>query len=183
MRRGALLFLALALGLPAAGCGGDNGTTSGTTSTSPATSTPSAGGEKSIEEFGREAASADRAALLGAFHGYLNALAGEDYSTACSYLAASVQTSLEEIVVKGLKAKGCAAILPKLLSPTAPAVANEQAAGKVTKVRVQGDRAFVVFHAPGAKLYQLPMAREGGEWKVGLVAASVLVPSAATLGQ
>ncbi len=50
-------------------------------------------------------------------------------------------------------------------------------------MRVQGDRAFVVFHAPGAKLYQMTMVQEGGNWKTATVAASVLVPSAATLGQ
>jgi hypothetical protein len=49
-------------------------------------------------------------------------------------------------------------------------------------VGVRGDRAFVVFHAPGAKLFQLTMVREGGRWKTTTIAASVLVPSAATLG-
>ena len=43
-------------------------------------------------------------------------------------------------------------------------------------MRDEGDRAFVVFKAPGAKLYQQTMVREGGEWKVATVAASVLVP-------
>jgi hypothetical protein len=43
-------------------------------------------------------------------------------------------------------------------------------------VRVDGDRAFIVFHAPGAKAYQMSLVREGGEWKVTTVVASVLVP-------
>jgi hypothetical protein len=141
------------------------------------------GGEKSIEEFGNEAEGSSRAAVLGVFTGYLNALAAKDDATACNYLAASVQRSLEQFVTPALRRKGCAAILPKLLSPTAAAIARQQAAGRIAKVRVEGERAFVVFHAPGAKLYMLTMTREGGEWKVALVAASVLVPSAATLGQ
>jgi hypothetical protein len=72
--------------------------------------------------------------------------------------------------------QGCAAILPKILSPTAPAVARAQAKGEVTKVRVEGGRAFVIFHAPGAKLYQMTMVRENGRWKTATVAAAVLVP-------
>jgi hypothetical protein len=71
----------------------------------------------------------------------------------------------------------------KAARPTAVAIAREQANGHVTKVRVEGERAFVVFHAPGAMLYQLTMVRDDGEWKTATVASSVLVPSAATQGQ
>lgn len=141
------------------------------------------GGEKSIEDYGSEAEGSDREALLSSFHTYLAALAAKDYATACSYVTKRVQRSLEQFVTPALRRKGCAAILPKLLSPTAAAIARQQAAGRVTKVRVKGAMAFVVFHAPGAKLYQLTMAREGGAWKATTVAASVLVPSLATLGQ
>lgn len=141
------------------------------------------GGEKSIEAFGSEAEGSGRSAVLGVFTGYLKGIAAKDYATACSHLAVTVQRSLEQLVTPALRRKGCPAILPKLLSPTAAPIARQQAAGRITKVRVQGDRAFVVFHAPGAKLYMLTMTREGGEWKAALVAASVLVPSAATLGQ
>lgn len=192
---GALVaFLAIA----GSGCGGD-GTPSPSTSggsSSPGNGTaaspnagaqgnhaPYRGGEKSIEEFGDEAEGSGRSAVLGVFTGYLNAIAARDYASACSHLAATVRRSLEQLAAGSLKGKGCPAILPKLLAPTAPAIAREQAEGRITKVRVEGDRAFVVFHAPGAKLYQMPMQREGGVWKVGLVAASILVPSAATLGQ
>ncbi len=49
-------------------------------------------------------------------------------------------------------------------------------------MRVQGDRGFVVYHAPGAKLYQLTMVREGGAWKAATIAGSILVPSPAMLG-
>ena len=87
----------------------------------------------------------------------------------------SGEASIEEF---GSEAAGSGreAILPALLAPTAAQVARQQADGQVTKVRDEGDRAFVVFKAPGAKLYQQTMVREGGEWKVATVAASVLVP-------
>jgi hypothetical protein len=137
---------------------------------------PVRGGEASIEDFGSEAEGADRAAILGSFETYLRALAGGDHETACERLSTPVQRSLTQLAPKALEAQGCPGILPKLLSPTAPAVAREQAAGEVTRVRVEGDQAFVVFKAPGAELYQLTMVDEGGTWKAATVAASVLVP-------
>jgi hypothetical protein len=140
-----------------------------------------AGGEKSIEEFGSEAAGPDRAAILSTFHAYLEAVAARDYPGACRHLAVAVRRSLERFLAK--KGVGCAQSLPALLAPGAAAISRQQANGHVTKVRAQGDRAFLVFHAPGARLYQLTMIREGGAWKAATLNPSVLVPAAATLGQ
>jgi hypothetical protein len=81
------------------------------------------------------------------------------------------------LVVKRLEEEeGCAAILPRLLSASTPATARQQAEGKITKVSAEGERGFVVFHAPGAKLYRMTMVREAGEWKVATLASFVLVP-------
>jgi hypothetical protein len=190
-----ILLMSLAT-IAATGCGGggdsstqassgqaEPGAAQGSESTAAERKGRYRGGEKSIEDFGAEAKGAGRAALLGAFHSYLKAVAAEDNAAACSYLSVNVQRSLEQLAGGQGKSPGCTQILSKLLSPTAPAVSREQAEGGITKARVEGDRAFVVFHAPGAKLYQMTMVREAGEWKVATVAASVLVPSAATLGQ
>jgi hypothetical protein len=68
-----------------------------------------------------------------------------------------------------------------LLTPQAYATSREQARGTVRKVRVKDDQAFVVFHAPGARLYQLPLTYEKAEWRVGLLVASVLAPSLSSL--
>lgn len=180
------LLLAVLGSLGLAACGGGSDSSTQSTSESPRGETTAKsdyeGGEESIEKFGSEATGSDKGAILAAEQGYLNGLADGDYATACSYLARPTQQSLEQLVVKQLKAKGCAAILPKLLSPSAPAVARQQANGKITKIRVEGDQAFIIFHAPGAKLYVFTMAQEDGAWKATAVAASVLVPSAATLG-
>ena len=190
-----LLVLALLL----AGCGGSDSNSStvatGSTSSSNGTSTgdspdggsgshdsSSAGGEASIENFGSAAGGSTKAEILGAFHGYLNAVATHDAAGACSYLSSIVQDSMSQLVAPRLKSKGCTAILPALLSPTAATIARDQARGEITRVRVQGDRGFVVFHAPGASLYQLTMVREKGAWKAATVAASILVPSPAMLG-
>jgi ketosteroid isomerase-like protein len=140
------------------------------------------GGEESVEKYGSEAEGSDEEAIAGAEQAYLSAVAEKDFGAACSYLAASVTHSLEQFAAPRLKAKGCPGILPELLAPTAPAVARQQAEGEIRKVRVKGDMAFVIFHAPGARLYVLTMRREGGRWKATTIAGSILAPSAATLG-
>lgn len=168
----AVLIVLVAIA-PIAGCGEQNDPSLPSAKQS---QPKSSGGEKSIEEFGEEATGSERAAIERAFSQYLGALAEEEPHTACSYLAIAVQQSLRRLAVESLKSKSCAAILPALLSPSAPQVARQQSEGQVTKIRVEGDRGFVLFRAPGAKLYQMTMAREGGEWKVATLGSSVLVP-------
>lgn len=186
----ALLVLALA-GVGLAGCGGSDTTTDGTTHsvTGAAETEPDAGesdyegGEESIEEFGTEAAGAAKQGVLTAEQGYLTALADGDYAKACTFVASSVTNSLQQVVPPGEGERSCAEILPKLLSSSAPAVARQQLEGEVVKVRVDGSRGFVVYHAPGARLYTFPVTRDGAVWKVSTLTGSILVPPPATLGE
>lgn len=169
---------------PASGGQAEASPTKGTSEAEPgAGEGRSRGGEQSIEGFGSEADSSKRSALLAAFRGYLGAIAARHYPIACSYLSPTVQRSLSQLLAKGGKHPRCSAVLAKLLSPSAAATARQQVLGRVRNVRVRGGRAFVVFHAPGASLYQLNMVREGGRWKASTVTSSVLVPSAAALGR
>jgi len=163
------------------GCGGssDEDSTQGTALQGQASPQ---GAEASIEGFGREAQGRDRAELLSAFHGYLDALAAEDVEAACSYLSKGLKDSLARLAPKGDGA-GCVGTLAALLPPSAAAIARQQDGGEVKKIRFQGKTAFVVFRAPGAKSYQLNLVEEGGRWKLSALSASVLAPSAATLGQ
>lgn len=163
------------------GCGGGGSSTRESGMTSGRTASRYEGGERSIEEFGSEARGADRAALLDVFHTYLRGIAKRDYWVACSYLAASVQHSLQQFSSTRGEGSACAEILPHLLGPAAATIARQQTRGKVIKIRIEQGRAFFVFHAPGARLYQLPFVKEGRDWKVSLLAASVLAPSLSAL--
>ncbi len=180
MKRVAICLTAVALVFGLGACGGDDSSQQGDVSNGDKPGYEP--GEKSVENFGAEAEGSDRQAVLTAEQAYLTALASRDYTAACSHMTVQTQKSLQQVVVKRLRSEGCPAILPKLLSPTAPAVARQQANGKISKVRVDDDRAFVIFRAPGAKLYVFTMQREDDAWKATTVAASILVPSAATLG-
>jgi hypothetical protein len=173
----------LVLAALAAGCGSGGSSTSAPSVAATSQSGASSGGEASIEEFGSEAEGASRAAILGAFTGYLRSIAAGDSGEACVYLSAAVKHSLSQLSASGSQeGAGCPVALSQLLAPAAAAIARRQARGRVIKARVKGAQAFVVFHAPGAKLYQLTMVREDGKWEAATVTASVLVPSAATLG-
>jgi hypothetical protein len=176
---GAIAVLALC------GCGGSSPGQGQSSETQPSTSQskPSSqsqeeakGGEASVEEFGEEAQGAGREAILSAYEGYLGAIAAKDPAKACFYLAAQLKQAMHQLAGRQAAGESCAQVLPKLLSPSAPAIAKAQAQGKVTRVRAQGGRAFVLFHAPGAELYYLALAAEGGQWKVASAVASVLVP-------
>jgi hypothetical protein len=173
-RTAALASLACLAALGLTACGGSAGDSTKSNATT-ARVHHFEGGEKSVEEFGSEAAASGRQAIVSVEHAYLYAIAERDFARACALLSASVQRSLEQLVPK-LRGEGCAAILPKLLASSAPAIVREQAEGEIRRVRVKGGRAFVIFHAPGAKLYVFTMVKEGGRWRPTAATASILVP-------
>jgi hypothetical protein len=147
------------------------------TTTESTASKRSENAEESIEGFGSEATGSPRAQLIGAFRAYLGALGEADIASICAGLAARVRESLANLAQSKEKKASCESVLPKLLSPSAPTAARQQANGKVTRVRVKGDEAFIIFHAPGARLYQMTMVRESGRWKASTAIASVLAPA------
>ncbi len=169
----------LALALVA--CGGDDGDDSGGPSTpatteetsgSPSAEFRSRGGDNSIQSFGEEADASELEAAAKNLEGFLEARAASDWAGQCEYLGAAAVRPLEQLADQSarLKGKDCAAIL-KALSAGIPAStrANTLTDG-VASLRVEGDRAFALYHGPKGVDYFVPMVREGGEWKVGTLA-------------
>jgi hypothetical protein len=173
MRYGIAVFLLGALLLT--GCGG--GFSSSSSSSSATSEKAPQNAEESIEGYGEEASGSDREALLSAFHEYFGSLADGEDTKACAFLSSRVQESLQILAAKAKKHFTCAELLEALLSPDAKQIAKGQAEGKIEKVRIKDDTAFIVFHAPGAKLFQMTMAKEDGEWKATTLSAAVLAPS------
>ena len=199
--RGAATLAALALAVVAAGCGGGDegeqegaaapggtaraegaapGESAGAGATRPERGTnpprpdTAPTGDESITSFGSEAEGDERERLIAAQQGLLNGLADRDYATACTRLSERTRRGMAQLT--GRRRASCESLLPKLLSPTAAAVAREQAGGDVASVRVEAEQAFVLFRAPGAKLYMLAMREEDGEWRSTTVAGSVVIP-------
>ena len=153
-----------------------NGTTADGAAPESGGAATAAAGNPAIEEFGSEAEGGERDEIVAAFDAYNSALGSEDYDAVCAALAEPVRTLLERISEVKKEDQDCAAIIAGLPEAAKKAI-SARSGGKVVEVRVEGDRAYVIFKAPGAKRYQLAMIREDGEWSAGLVTASVLVPS------
>lgn len=138
------------------------------------------GAEEEVEEVGSEAAGSQRQAVLRAQRQYLTALSRQDFRTVCRLLAPATREQLQQLV-EGRKV-GCPTILPRLLGGPAASTAHVYLEGELRKVRLSGGRAFVIFHAAGARLFVIGLVREGGGWRVTTLTPSVLAPSKSAVG-
>jgi hypothetical protein len=128
-------------------------------------------GDNSIPNYGAEAPASQRAGATAALRRYLVARAGGEWSTACAYLGGTVRSQLETLVkASGGKAKGCAAAYAILSAHIPAAQRANPLSGALAVLRVKGEKAFALFYGPHNQKYMMPMAREGGAWKVNQIA-------------
>lgn len=180
-----LAAVLLTLGLTA--CGGD-----GSTSAPPSVATDSqgqgaakseaggepgspsaefevAGGDNSVQRFGKEAGKAELEAASTVVESYMAAVEGEDFPTQCAQLARDTIGPLERIAdpdsQEGGSGSGCARALSQLRAGTPGATVGAMA-GPVASLRVQGAQAFALYHGKGGVDYVLPLKRESDGWKV-----------------
>lgn len=178
------LVALLAAALSACGGGDSEGSTASPiggeeTNTAPTTADdkgagPSAefrtpGGDNSIQEFGEEADGPEVAAATSVLRGFLKARAAEDFAGQCATLAKSAVAPLEELAARSsqFEEKGCAAVLAALLADASADARVNTMSSDIASLRVEGDRGFALYHGPKGADYFVPMAKEGGEWKVG----------------
>ncbi len=145
------------------------------------------GGDNSVQEFGDEADEAERDAAATAVHNFLDARAQEAWDAACSYLASSVQDSLETLAVKAQEAAekqgksipqgtGCPTILARLTNKAVlPELRKEAAEVDVRSLRVEGDRAFVIYTDGKGTVIAIPVVKEDDDWKVSSLAGTPIV--------
>ncbi len=201
MRRGsktliaAVAVLALVVGLMA--CGGSDSSSTATqeqTSSSSGSSedfTPKhhndsgggskqflvKGGDNSVQEFGAEADASEFEQAAADLHGFLDARAAGDGAAACSYLSEEVAESLESLVAKAkhLKDASCAKVLGELTNPGATGeLRTEAAKADVGSLRIEGDRAFLIYGGAGGAVLAMPMVNEGGAWKISSLTGTQL---------
>jgi hypothetical protein len=145
------------------------------------------GGDNSVQEFGAEAEDAEREAAARAVHNFLDARAQEAWEAACTYLATEVRESLEEFAVKAQEAAAkqgkaeqfddtsCASILGRLTNRAAlPELREEAAQADVGSLRVEGDRAFVIYTGLRGTVIAIPVAKEDDGWKVAALGGTPL---------
>jgi hypothetical protein len=135
------------------------------------------GGDNSVQEFGAEADTSELDAAATALHDFLDARAEGNWAAACNYMSKSVTESFEKLAAQG-GAKGdtsCAATLEKLINPNAKALMKAEAAkADVGSLRIEGGQAFVIYTGTEGTVLAMPMANEGGAWKVAGLAGTPL---------
>lgn len=135
------------------------------------------GGDNSVQNFGDEADESERDQAAAAVHSFLDARANQDWNEACSYLATPVVEQLESAAEKSeqFKDKGCGPILEALASQADPKLYRKEAAqANVGSLRIEDERAFVIFRGLEGTVYTIPMVDEDGEWRLGSIAPTPL---------
>jgi hypothetical protein len=173
------LAIAALLAMAIGACGGGDDSPAAT-GTSPAGATREGGtadgdgfrvpgGDNSIQNFGREANASEREAASAALEAYMRARAARDEAKACVELAKVAVEPLEKLAAASPKlgGNGCAAILASLDERSTAAKTMTEPVGSL---RVEGDRAFALYHGAGDLDYVIQMTREGGAWKVAALA-------------
>lgn len=135
------------------------------------------GGDNSVQEFGKEADQQEFNDAAHALHNFLDARAEGNWAAACDYMSKSVVESFEKLAsqAKQLKGTSCAGILEKLTNPAAKSAMKQEAEqADVGSLRVEGDRSFVIYKGVKGTVLAMPMASEGGNWKVASLAGTPL---------
>jgi hypothetical protein len=127
------------------------------------------GGDNSIQNFGAEAEGSEFEQVAAALHDFLDARAVGDWAAACSYMSKSVVESFERLAAQAKQTAGasCAKVVGELTSPAAkPAMKAEAAKANVRSLRIEGERAFLIYTGDEKTVLAMPMTHEGGAWKV-----------------
>lgn len=135
------------------------------------------GGDNSVQEFGGEADTSELDKAATALHNFLDARAAGDWGAACSYMSKSVVESFEKLAAQSKQPQNtsCAEILGKLINPAAKQeLLAEAAKADVGSLRIEGERAFIIYTGTDKTILAMPMANEGGTWKVASLAGTPL---------
>ncbi len=134
-------------------------------------------GDNSIQTYGVEADAAERIAATRDVKAFLDAEAAKRWDTACTYLSSSLRDRFAQLVKKQPRAvgRGCGAGMAVLFAKAPEAYLRAAAKIHVLSFRSKGPQAFVVYRSGAGKYYNLPLVREGGEWKLTASAGVALV--------
>lgn len=135
------------------------------------------GGDNSVQEFGAEADTPELDAAAVALHNFLDARAEGNWAAACEYMSKAVVESFEKLAeqAKQVEVSSCAGILEKITNPAAKASMKAEAEkANVGSLRIEGEQAFVIYTGIDGTVLAMPMANEGGDWKVASLAGTPL---------
>jgi hypothetical protein len=161
---------ALALAVSLAACGGGGEGQSASAGSSPA---ESAGGL--LRGDGERADKAELGQAARTLRRFLNTVAARRWKTACAEMANSTVARLEKVAANSKLPKDCPAALAKLAGVrSARSLKADARRADVRSLRVNGDRAVVVYRSHEGVRLAMPMVREGGAWRpVALIGTQV----------
>ena len=155
------------LGALAAGCGSG----SSTAATGPSTEFMAKGGNNKPATFGEPADQEEFEAAARVLEESLGARAAGEWAKQCATLTPSAIEKIEADAPNFGAKKGCANGLraeAKPFATTKDSRANSLT-GPITVLRVKGKRGYLLYHGAKHRDYAMPVAKEGGEWKIGRV--------------
>jgi hypothetical protein len=135
------------------------------------------GGDNSVQEFGEEADTTEFDAAAVALHNFLDARAAGNWAAACGYMSKDIAESLEKLAAQAKQGgdRSCAGIIEKLTNPAAmSAMKAEAEKADVGSLRIEGERAFLIYTGTDGTVLAMPMANESGDWKVASLAGAPL---------
>ena len=135
------------------------------------------GGDNSVQEFGEEADTSELAAAAAALHNFLDARAEGNWAAACDYMSKATVESFEKLAAQAKESgdTSCGAILEKLINPAAEqSMKAEAEKADVGSLRTEDERAFLIYTGAEGTVLAMPMADEGGDWKVASLAGTPL---------
>jgi hypothetical protein len=133
------------------------------------------GGDNSIQEFGEEADSSEFDEAANAVHNFLDARAEGDWAAACEYMSKGIAESFKQLAAQGGKVEdtSCAGVLEALTNPAAKqSMKAEAEKANVGSLRIEDERAFVIYTGSEGTVFAMPMANEDGAWKVASLAGT-----------
>jgi hypothetical protein len=131
-------------------------------------------GDNSIQNFGEESDETELEEAATALHDFLVARAEEDWAAACFHMAKTVKEQLAVLASRSdeLDGKGCPAILETLTPPLPAAVRQQSTIVDAGSLRLEDERAFLIYRGFEGTNYAMLMEEEDGAWKVGSLSAT-----------
>jgi hypothetical protein len=136
------------------------------------------GGDNSIQEYGEEGDSSDRAEADASIAALYRAVTSGDWGEVCAkYLSSKNIEQITLLAEKSpqIKGKSCAEVLGGL-NQVAAGNTPDKPDGGVVSLRIEGDTAFAIWRGSDGKGYALPLTLEGGVWKLTALAPTPLNP-------
>ncbi|HTR75446.1 MAG TPA: hypothetical protein VMH33_09360 [Solirubrobacterales bacterium] len=168
-----ILLASVCLSLAAAGCGGGSSSTSssrGTKAASAAFILP--GHSNKLPRFGEEAPAEEREEVNAIVVATLRARASADFTAQCETLSAKGISGISGVK----KPQECAKALEELAEPLSgtKTIRRDTLKGSIGALRVEGDKAWALYHGTDGKDYAIPLEKEGGSWKIGSIVTTEL---------